>query len=88
MDTRKRATLDDLKLYLGNIQARMTGTGTFDYVVELVINVLPNLLRQQILDAVDGHLREVIQLELDRMDFEELIHRYLPHIDEAAKKLQ
>ena len=45
LDTRKRATLEELNLELGNIQTRIHGAGTLDYVMEAVINVLPNLLR-------------------------------------------
>lgn len=45
LDTRKRATLEDLELELGNIQARIHGAGTLDYLVEASINILPNLLR-------------------------------------------
>jgi hypothetical protein len=45
LDTRKRAILEDLELELGNIQARIHGAGTIDYLVEAGINILPNLLR-------------------------------------------
>lgn len=45
MDTRKRATLEEFNLELGNIQARINGAGTMDYVMEAGINILPNLLR-------------------------------------------
>lgn len=45
LDTRKRATLEDLELELGNIQTRIHGAGTLDYLVEASVNILPNLLR-------------------------------------------
>lgn len=45
LDTRKRATLEELDFELGNIQARMDGAGTIDYIVEASVNILPNLLR-------------------------------------------
>jgi len=45
LDTRKRAILEDLELELGNIQARIHGAGTIDYLVEASVNILPNLLR-------------------------------------------
>lgn len=45
LDTRKRATLEELELELGNIQARVHGAGTLDYLMEASINIVPNLLR-------------------------------------------
>lgn len=45
LDTRKRPSLEELNLELGNIQARVRGAGTVDYLMEASINVLPNLLR-------------------------------------------
>lgn len=45
LDTRKRATLEDVNLELGNIQARIHGAGTLDYALEASINILPNVLR-------------------------------------------
>lgn len=48
LDTRKRAALEELELELGNIQARVHGAGTFDYVAEASTNILPNLFRQVI----------------------------------------
>lgn len=45
LDTRKRATLEELDLELGNIQTRIHGAGTLDYVIEAAVNILPNLLR-------------------------------------------
>ena len=45
LDTRKRATLEELELELGNIQARFHGARTLDYLVEASVNILPNLLR-------------------------------------------
>lgn len=45
LDTRKRATLEELDLELGNIQVRVHGAGTLDYLMEASVNILPNLLR-------------------------------------------
>lgn len=45
VDTRKRASLEKLNLELGNIQTRIRGAGTVDYIIEAGINILPNLLR-------------------------------------------
>lgn len=45
VDTRKRASLEELNIELGNIQTRIHGAGTVDYIIEAGINILPNLLR-------------------------------------------
>lgn len=45
LDLRKRATLEELELELGNIQTRVHGAGTLDYIAEASVNILPNLLR-------------------------------------------
>lgn len=45
MDTRKKPILEELDLELGNIQARIHGAGTVDYLLEAGVNVLPNILR-------------------------------------------
>lgn len=37
--------MEELELELGNIQTRIHGAGTIDYLVEASINILPNLLR-------------------------------------------
>lgn len=52
LDTRKRATLEELNLELGNIQTRVHGAGTLDYLMEAAVNILPNLLRYVHTDAI------------------------------------
>ncbi|KAI4492415.1 hypothetical protein M0804_002206 [Polistes exclamans] len=88
LDTRKRPTLEELDLELGNIQARIHGAGTLDYVMEASINILPNLLRYQIMDAIEGPLKRRIQEELNNIDVEKLINEKIPEIEEHAKFLQ
>ncbi|XP_015111892.1 uncharacterized protein LOC107037713 [Diachasma alloeum] len=88
LDTRKRASLEELNLELGNIQARIHGAGTLDYLMEAGINVLPNLLRYQIMDAIEGPLKKRLQDELDKVDVEKLIHEKIPEIEEKARHLQ
>lgn len=70
---RNRAKLDDLQLELGNIQVRCDGAGTLDYVLELIVNVLPNLLRYQIMDALENPLRNRIQDMMDKIDVEQVL---------------
>lgn len=45
LDTREKPSLEGLDLELGNIQTRVHGAGTIDYLVEASVNILPNLLR-------------------------------------------
>ncbi|XP_014481005.1 PREDICTED: uncharacterized protein LOC106747710 isoform X3 [Dinoponera quadriceps] len=88
LDTRKRASLEELEFELGNIQARIHGTGTLDYLVEASINILPNLLRYQIMDAIEGPVKRHIQEKLDSVDVEKLIHDKIPEIEEQARWIQ
>ncbi|XP_063995360.1 uncharacterized protein LOC135172860 [Diachasmimorpha longicaudata] len=88
LDTRKRASLEELNLELGNIQARIHGAGTLDYLMEAGINVLPNLLRYQIMDAIEGPIKKRLQDELDKVDVEKLIHEKIPEIEEKARHFQ
>ncbi|KYN06157.1 PREDICTED: uncharacterized protein LOC108783225 [Cyphomyrmex costatus] len=88
LDTRKRAALEELELELGNIQARFHGARTLDYLVEASVNILPNLLRYQIMDAIEGPLKRRIQEELDKVDMEKLIDEKIPVIEEQARWMQ
>ncbi|XP_046738918.1 uncharacterized protein LOC124407122 [Diprion similis] len=88
LDTRKRATLEELDLELGNIQARVHGAGTIDYLMEAGINILPNLLRYQIMDAIEGPVKRRLQKELENVDVEKLIYEKLPELEEQAKQLR
>lgn len=82
LDTRKKPIFRDIDLEIGNIQVRCNGAGTIDYVLEFTVNVLPNLLRYQIMDALEGPLRERVQQELDKLNVEEIIKQELPKLDE------
>ncbi|XP_057323955.1 uncharacterized protein LOC130666735 [Microplitis mediator] len=84
VDTRKRASLEELNLELGNIQTRIRGAGTVDYIIEAGINILPNLLRYQIMDAIEGPIKRRLQDELNKLDVEKLIHEKIPEIEEKA----
>lgn len=88
LDTRKRPSLEELNLELGNIQARVHGAGTIDYLMEASINVLPNLLRYQIMDAIEEPLKRRIQLELNKVDVEKLIYEKIPDIEQQARYIQ
>ncbi|GBP66850.1 hypothetical protein EVAR_98804_1 [Eumeta japonica] len=85
LDTREHPEIRGLDIEVGNIQARCDGAGTIDYGVEFVVNILPNLLRYQITDAVEGPLQERLQQELNKVDVEEMIKSKLPKIDEMQE---
>jgi len=70
LDLRNRAKLQDLQLELGNIQVRCDGAGTLDYLLELGVNVIPNLLRYQIMDALENPIKTRIQSILNKIDVE------------------
>lgn len=81
LDTRKHPSLDDLQFDLGNIQVRCDGAGTLDYIIEAAVNILPNLLRYQIMDAIENPVRNRIQEILNGINVEQVIDEKLPEID-------
>lgn len=86
LDTRKRLELKDLDLEVGNIQVRCNGAGTLDYLVEVIVNILPNLLRYQIIDTLEGPIQERLQQYLNKINVEETIKSKLPEIDAMQEK--
>lgn len=73
LDLTKKLQINDLQLDLGNIQVRSSGLGTADYLVEFFVNVMPNLLRYQIMDALEKPMMRKIQEFTDRIDVERLV---------------
>ncbi|XP_044765416.1 uncharacterized protein LOC123321744 [Coccinella septempunctata] len=66
-------TLEDIQLELGNIQLRFDGTGSLDYLLELGINVMPNIIRYQVMNALEGPVKNRIQEALDQVNIKYLI---------------
>ncbi|GJQ86243.1 hypothetical protein Trydic_g8942 [Trypoxylus dichotomus] len=83
LDTRNKPQLEDVQLELGNIQIRFEGAGTLDYVIEFAVNLLPNVLRYQIMDALEPLIKRRIQEELDYINVEELIMENAEKYDEG-----
>lgn len=77
LDLSKKIKINDLQLDLGNIQIRCSGLGTADYLVEFFVNVMPNLLRYQIMDALEKPLMRKIQDFTDKIDVEKLVKEKL-----------
>ncbi|CAH0562376.1 unnamed protein product [Brassicogethes aeneus] len=82
MDTRNPPNLDDIQIELGNIQIRFDGLGTTDYFIEFAINVLPNLLRYQIMDALEKPVKLRIQEVLNTVNVEKLVRENADKIDD------
>ncbi|CAG9863980.1 unnamed protein product [Phyllotreta striolata] len=87
MDTSLPPSLDDIQLELGNIQIRFDGLGTVDYLIEFGVNVLPNLLRYQIMDALEKPIKMKIQEALDQVNVERIILENADNLD-SGKGLQ
>lgn len=88
VDVRHSPKLDDIQIELGNIQVRFNGIGTIDYVIELAVNVLPNLLRYQIMDAIESPLKIRLQEILNTVNVEETINENLEMLDEEGNGLE
>jgi Group 7 allergen len=73
LDLSKKLKINNLQLNLGNIQIRSSGLSTSDYLVEFFVNVVPNLLRYQIMDALEKPLMAKIQQFTDKIDVEQLV---------------
>ncbi|XP_058811866.1 uncharacterized protein LOC131676657 [Topomyia yanbarensis] len=84
LDLRKKPKLNDIQLELGNIQVRCDGAGTLDYIVEAVVNILPNLLRYQIMDAIENPLRSRIQEKLDCINVEQMIKKHMVEYEQRG----
>ncbi|ODN01552.1 hypothetical protein Ocin01_05122 [Orchesella cincta] len=72
-------TIDELDLEIGNIAVLSDGTGTLDYAIEAFINIVPNLLRKPIIDALEDPIRNMIQDEVRKaLNIEAEIEKRLP----------
>lgn len=81
LDTSKSPVLDDIQIELGNIQIRFDGLGTVDYAIELGVNILPNLLRYQIMDALEKPIKLKVQEALDQINIEQYVKENSEKLD-------
>ncbi|XP_056647669.1 uncharacterized protein LOC130452416 [Diorhabda sublineata] len=81
MDISHPPSLDDIQLELGNIQIRFDGLGTVDYLIEFGVNVIPNLLRYQIMDAIEKPIIFKIQEALNQVNVEDMIIENAEQLD-------
>ncbi|KAL1116481.1 hypothetical protein AAG570_004953, partial [Ranatra chinensis] len=84
LDVRNSPGLEELIINLGNIQLRTDGLGTLDYVLELAVNFLPNILRSVIVDTLQGHLKGRIQDVLQAVDVEREIENVLKNLEQET----
>jgi hypothetical protein len=74
----KPTTIDKIDLEVGNIAVYSDGLGTMDYVLEILVNILPNLLRKQIVDFLEEPLKEYVEEEVRKaVEIEKIIEKQL-----------
>lgn len=66
-------------------KVRSDGAGTFDYVIEFLVNILPNLLRYQIMDALESPVKSKIQDEMNKINVERLIKHNIPNVEKLRQ---
>ncbi|XP_039276258.1 uncharacterized protein LOC120349757 [Nilaparvata lugens] len=86
LDIRKHPVLESLDMTVGNIQLRHEGTGSLDYALELLVNLLPNILRYQIVDALEDPLRRRFQEILNSVDVEKIINEEIPKLEKMISQ--
>lgn len=81
VDSRKPPVLEELEIETGPIYVKMDGRGSFDYIVEMVVKLLPKMLRHMIIDALEEPIKQKIQTDvLDRISVERVYEENLPDI--------
>ncbi|XP_046687256.1 LOW QUALITY PROTEIN: uncharacterized protein LOC124372890, partial [Homalodisca vitripennis] len=88
LDVRNRPNLEDLQITLGNFQLQFDGIGTLDYVIEAIVNILPNLLRHQIMLAIEEPLKIKMQEIFSDIDVEKTIKKELQQLDDVENENQ
>lgn len=84
LDLRNHPQIVDLQIELGNIQIRSDGVGTADYLIEFFVNILPNLLRYQIMDALEKPIKLKIQEAMDQIDVERFVKEKVPEFQKQG----
>lgn len=81
VDSRKPPQLQDLEIETGPIRIRMDGRGNFDYLVEMVVKILPKMLRYTIIDALEEPLKQKVQSELlDKISVDKVVEENMNDI--------
>lgn len=69
-------------------QVRSDGAGTLDYLVEFLINVIPNLLRYQIMDALENPAKVKIQEAMNNINVERVIKEKVPEYQKMGLNMK
>lgn len=89
MNFRKKPILDDLQLETGKIFVHLDGKGKLDYLLELTMELLPQMLRYMIIDALEEPIKQKIQQEiLDTLDVEKQVDDHLSLLESLLVKSQ
>lgn len=81
VDSRKPPYLEDLQVETGPIIIKMDRNGNFDYIVEMVVKMLPRMLRYIIIDALEEPLKIKIQKEiLNKISIDQVFEECIPAI--------
>lgn len=82
----RKPQLDDLQLEVGKVHVQMDGKGKFDYMLELALKFLPDMIRHFIVDALEETIAHRIQEDfLNRVDSEKLILENIPLFEKLLK---
>lgn len=83
----KGVTIDELDLEVGNIAVLSDGVGTADYIIEAFVNVVPNLIRKPVIDALEDPIKNIVQEEVRKaLDIEAEIEKRLPPSSSAPEE--
>lgn len=81
VDSRRSPQLEDLQVETGPIIVKMDGNGSFDYIVEIVVKMLPKMLRYVIIDALEEPLKLKVQKEvLNKISVDQVVEVNMPEI--------
>ncbi|XP_045599183.2 uncharacterized protein [Procambarus clarkii] len=58
---------------IGNMEFRSSGMGSFDYLLEAAINILPNVFRNEILNRFEPQLWKAVQEQLNTVDLRQAL---------------
>ncbi|XP_057668660.1 uncharacterized protein LOC130901354 [Diorhabda carinulata] len=83
MDISYPPSLDDIQLELGDIHVKFNGLGRIDKLIEIGVNIIPNVLRAQIMDAIERPLKYKIQEGLNLVNVEKLVVDNADQLDDA-----
>lgn len=84
-DIRSPPTLRKIDVKLGNLALRSEGEGTFDYLAEALVNILPNCFRDQIMDKVEPIIHQRIQKRFNMLDLYRIVMNKLEQRQQQAE---